>query len=51
MTTTASQVWNVMTESFSPLAVKGILFISSPAMVEGDRAGHFGSSGSIRFPI
>lgn len=40
--TDASQVYNVMVSSFMPANIKGIIFISSKKMVEGDQGLHFG---------
>lgn len=45
--TDASQTWNVMVASFTPMAVKGILFITGPAMVEEDKGQHFGEQISV----
>ena len=36
LTTTASQTWNVLAESFAPGAFKGVLFLTSPDMVAED---------------
>ena len=40
--TDASQVFNVMVESFTPATVKGVIFISSQKMVEADQGAAFG---------
>ena len=40
--TDASQVFNVMVESFTPADLKGIIFISGKPMVEADEGAHFG---------
>ncbi len=42
VTTNASQTWNVLAESFTPGAFKGILFLSSPDMVAEDGGALFG---------
>lgn len=42
ITTTASQTHNVLVESFTPAALKGIVFLSNPGMVTGDGGEHFG---------
>jgi hypothetical protein len=41
ITTTASQVHNVLVESFTPASLSGIIFLSNPAMAEGDEATRF----------
>lgn len=40
--TTASQTYNVLTVSFTPAALKGILFISSPDMFKEDQGALYG---------
>jgi len=40
--TDASQVYNVMVCSFTPASVKGIIFITGPAMVSADQGLYFG---------
>ena len=40
--TTASHVYNVMVHSFTPAALKGIVFIPGPAMVESDQGANYG---------
>lgn len=40
--TDASQVYNVMVDSFTPADLKGIIFISGKIMVEADEGAHFG---------
>ena len=42
VTTTASQTWNVLAESFTPGAFKGVLFLSNPDMVAEDGGALFG---------
>jgi sialate O-acetylesterase len=42
VTTTGSHTWNVLAESFTPGAFKGILFLSNPAMVADDKGALFG---------
>jgi len=42
VTTTGAQTWNVLAESFTPGAFKGILFLSNPDMVAGDGGALFG---------
>ena len=42
ITTTASQTHNVLVESFTPAALKGIVFLSNPDMVAADGGAHFG---------
>ena len=42
LTTTGSQTWNVLAESFAPGAFKGILFLSGPDMVAEDGGALFG---------
>jgi hypothetical protein len=41
ITTTASQVHNVLVESFTPASLSGIIFVSNASMCEGDEAQHF----------
>ena len=43
----ASQGYNVMVCSFTPARLKGILFISSPKMVEADQGANYGSELSV----
>jgi len=43
VTSKASQVFNVMVNSFGPASLKGIIFISSEKMVEKEQGAHFGS--------
>jgi sialate O-acetylesterase len=40
--TDASQVYNVMVDSFTPADLKGIIFISGKIMVEADEGAHYG---------
>ncbi|HEX5791296.1 MAG TPA: sialate O-acetylesterase, partial [Luteolibacter sp.] len=40
--TDASQVYNVMVDSFTPANFKGIIFMSGKPMVEADQGAHFG---------
>ena len=40
--TTASQTWNVMVESFTPAALKGVVFLTGPDMVAADQGALFG---------
>ena len=42
VTTDASQVYNVLVDSFTPADLKGIIFMSSKTMVEADQGAHFG---------
>jgi sialate O-acetylesterase len=42
VTTKASQTYNVMTCSFTPASLKGVIFLSNPDTVSGDRAALFG---------
>jgi hypothetical protein len=42
VTTNASQTWNVLVESFTPGAFKGVLFLGNPDMVAEDGGAHFG---------
>ena len=42
VTTKASQTYNVMTYSFTPAAIKGIVFMPSPFMVSKDQGQYFG---------
>jgi sialate O-acetylesterase len=42
VTTTASQTWNVVAESFTPGAFKGVLFLGNPDMVAEDGGALFG---------
>lgn len=42
ITTTGSQTWNVLAESFSPGAFKGVIFLSNPDMVAEDKGALFG---------
>jgi len=42
ITSKASQVYNVMVHSFTPADLKGILFLTSPAMVKNDQGANFG---------
>ena len=42
VTTDASQAFNVMTNSFGPASLKGIIFLCSQNMFEGDKAASFG---------
>jgi sialate O-acetylesterase len=41
VTTKASEVYNVMVHSFTPAELKGIIFLTSPAMVEQDQGAAF----------
>ena len=41
VTSKASEVYNVMVHSFTPAALKGIVFLSSPAMIEDDQGADF----------
>ena len=43
----ASQGYNVMVCSFTPARLKGILFISSPKMMETDQGANYGSELSV----
>jgi len=43
VTSTASQAYNVMTHSFTPADLKGIVFIASDAMVAKDNGANYGS--------
>ena len=47
VTSKASQTYNVMVHSFTPLAAKGIIFISGEAMVSEDKGKNFGPSMSV----
>lgn len=38
----ASQTYNVLVHSFTPTALKGVVFLSSPEMVEADQGANFG---------
>lgn len=40
--TDASQIYNVMVDSFTPADLKGIIFMSGKPMVEADQGAHFG---------
>jgi len=40
--TDASQVYNVMVDSFTPAGLKGIIFMSGKKMMEADQGAHFG---------
>jgi sialate O-acetylesterase len=40
--TDASQVYNVMVDSFTPAGLKGVIFMSGKKMVEADEGAHFG---------
>lgn len=42
VTTDASHTWNVMVCSFTPLAVKGMIFLTGPGAVEADQGALFG---------
>lgn len=42
VTTKATQVYNVMVHSLTPAALKGVVFLSSPATVKADKGKHFG---------
>jgi sialate O-acetylesterase len=42
VTTNASQTWNVLVESFTPGAFKGVLFLGNPDMVAEDGGALFG---------
>ena len=42
VTSDASEVYNVMTHSFTPASLKGVLFLSSEAMVAEDQGAKFG---------
>ena len=42
VTSTASEVYNVMVHPFTPGAFKGVIFLSSEKMVEADQGAHFG---------
>ena len=42
VTTTGSHTWNVLAESFTPGAFKGVLFLSNPDMVAEDKGVLFG---------
>lgn len=42
VTSKASEVYNVMVHSFTPAAVKGIIFLSSENMVIADQGAHYG---------
>lgn len=41
-TSAASETWNVMTASFTPTALKGIIFLSGPGYVSDDGGATFG---------
>ena len=43
VTSTASQVYNVMTHSFTPGSFKGVIFLSSPKMIEKGQGANYGS--------
>lgn len=43
ITTDASQAYNVMTHSFGPASFKGILFLCSENMFEGEKAANYGA--------
>lgn len=43
MTSHASEVYNVMVHSFTPGAFRGIIFLSSEELVEGDAGSNFGA--------
>ena len=43
VTSKASQVYNVMTHSFTPASFKGVIFLSTPKMFEADQGGNYGS--------
>ncbi|MFT5107253.1 MAG: sialate O-acetylesterase [Pseudoalteromonas tetraodonis] len=42
VTSEASQVYNVMVQSFTPGAFKGVIFLASETMVEADQGAQFG---------
>jgi sialate O-acetylesterase len=42
VTTDASQVYNVLVDSYTPADLKGIIFMSGKIMVEADQGAHFG---------
>ena len=42
VTSNASQTYNVLVDSFTPAAVKGVIFLTSPAMFQNDHGAHFG---------
>jgi sialate O-acetylesterase len=43
VTSTASEVYNVMTHSFTPASFKGIIFLSSQRMFETDQGANYGA--------
>ncbi len=47
VTTKASQTWNMLVNSFTPMAVKGIIFLTSPAMFRGNQGSHFAQQMSV----
>ncbi|MFK7912199.1 MAG: sialate O-acetylesterase [Akkermansiaceae bacterium] len=47
VTSDASEVYNVMTHSFTPAALKGIIFISSENLVADDQGANFGPELSV----
>jgi sialate O-acetylesterase len=47
VTSTASQTYNVLVHSFTPGSFKGVLFLSSEAMVTEDEGAHFGAELSV----
>jgi hypothetical protein len=42
VTSKAGETYNVLTHSFTPASLKGIIFLTSPEMVAGDQASLFG---------
>jgi len=47
VTSDACQSYNVLVHSFTPASLKGVLFLSSPRMVEGDQGASFGPELSV----
>jgi hypothetical protein len=47
VTTKAAQAYNVLTSAFGPGCYKGIIFLSSENMFEGDKAANFDSEFSV----
>ena len=47
ITSKASEVYNVMVHSFTPAGLRGIIFLTSPAMVTKDEGANFGEQLSV----
>ncbi len=47
ITSKASETYNVLVCSFTPAAIKGIVFLSSPAMVAEDQGANFGEQVAV----